>query len=114
MTRSSISRSVSWSAQVEVFVIPARERLQDDRDSCIKSNAREHTPNAYDRQPSRSVSWSAHVEVLIIPARKRAPDDCACDVTSFSFEDDTLTPCALFSDDPTAVKTLATKRDTFG
>jgi hypothetical protein len=82
-----IFRSVSWSAHAEIFIIPARERLPNDRDARFKATAGRCAPNdcdlileriSRDRQPSRSVSWGAQVEVFIIPARGRAPDDC-CD-----------------------------------
>jgi len=78
------SRSVSWSAHVEVFVIPARERLPDGCDPRFKFNAMEDLPDDY----SPPVSFSA---------TDRAPDDCDPRMESFfdersisfSCEDDT-------------------------
>jgi hypothetical protein len=109
--RQKPSRSVRWDTHVEVW-----------------------------QQLSRSVSWSTHVEVFIIPARECAPDDCdpPCVIPardcapddfvprlesfdddersiSSSCEDDALTLCALFSDDPTGLQSATeTKRDTVG
>jgi hypothetical protein len=70
------------------------------------------------QQTSRSVSWNTHVEVFIIPARDHAPDESFEDDellrSSFSCEDDTLTPCTGCSDEPTTVEALEPERDTVG
>jgi hypothetical protein len=57
------SRSVSWSADVEVFVIPARERLPDDCDPRFRFDAWGRLPD--DCGPHN-----------VLSARVRAPDDC--------------------------------------
>jgi hypothetical protein len=87
-------RSVSWTTHVEVFIIPARECAPNDCDPRFKSTARDHAPDDCD------------------PRLKSFDDDER--VTTSSCEDDTLTPCALFSDDPNGLQSaLETKRARF-
>ena len=85
-------RSVSWNTHVQVFIFPAWERTLDDCDPCFESEARDRALEDCNPHP------------------KSFDDDDEPSIAS-PCEDDTLTPCAEFSDDH---KDFETKRDAVG